>query len=117
CENGWITPLPSYIDHHAPPMPADPGPDATADVRAAYEQQLVETYAVRAALTNAVYPCKTCRPEAFHRWAQGHYSAGHDPAGCAQCVQARKGSLTVEEIIDSAPVEPVRVPNSSDDDD
>lgn len=115
CDNGWITPLPSYIDAYAPTPPADPGPDAGPAVLAAYDRQVIDVAARRASLGTDVYPCKTCQPRQFHRWAQGHYRPGHDPSACAQCIEVRKGSPTLDEIIDAAP-RPEPVPNTPDDD-
>ena len=116
CEGGWVHVLPSYVDAHSPTRPADPGPDCTPEVRAAFDALMVDYDATRAALAESVYPCKVCRPRSFHRWVQGHYAAGHDPSGCAQCVEARRGRLTLEEIIDSAPPVLTAVTNTPDDD-
>lgn len=44
----------------------------------------------RAAL-NTVYPCPTCRPNQFHRWRHGCYTANHQRKRCRLCIEADKG--------------------------
>lgn len=98
CENGWVSPPPSYIDHYSP-LPTRPDPDASPGVVAEFEKLLVEVNARRAAHENTVYPCKTCRPAAFYRWAGGHFAVGHDASDCSQCVDVRRQRLDLADLI------------------
>jgi hypothetical protein len=95
CDNGWIAPTEAYVQHHAP-MPADPGPDASHAVITEYEIVAARAEASQAAHRNDVYPCKTCRPEAFFRWAGRHYEAGHDPKSCEMCVDVHRARGPVD---------------------
>ena len=90
CENGWVTPLPNYVDQYAP-WPADPPDGASAELLAAHAELVEKVRVQRASHSNDVYPCKTCRPSQFHRWAQGHYKVGHDPSRCGQCQDVHRG--------------------------
>lgn len=90
CENGWVTPLPNYVDQWAP-WPAVPPVDAGPEVMAAHAELVEQVRVRRASFSTDVYPCKTCRPATFHRWAQGHYKLGHDPARCGQCQDVHRG--------------------------
>lgn len=45
----------------------------------------VDEPVVRAALLNTVYPCKTCQPTLFYRWAGRHLDSDHDRQSCVEC--------------------------------
>lgn len=73
CDGGWRWVQLPYAEHLAAK------PDGTVD------------HATLAAFLNSVYPCRTCHPAAFYRWAEGHFARDHDAAACDDCRDAAKG--------------------------
>lgn len=63
---------------------------------------------VIAALLNTVYPCRNCRPDAFYRWANQHWSPDHDVAACQDCADAHGGRrrARAHQAITSRPTAP-----------
>lgn len=49
CDGGWVAVAESYVERVGKVQPE--------------------------AAANTVYPCRECRPDAFLRWAEGHYRA------------------------------------------
>lgn len=50
-----------------------------------------ESDAYKAALSaarNTVYPCRTCQPDRYYRWADHHLDGNHDRSACVECIQA-----------------------------
>lgn len=89
CDHGWVTVLPSYADRHAPQQPsADVWDRMSAKERETWE---TNTAAAWLALSETVYPCRMCQPDAFYRWVQGHWSSDHDRDRCEIC-QEEAGS-------------------------
>jgi hypothetical protein len=75
CSRGWVTVDERYVDRVLPVD--DSAPDAAQAILTAR----------RAAIADAVYPCHSCQPAVFDRWAAGHYRSGHY---CDLCSAARK---------------------------
>lgn len=86
CDAGWRTVQPSYADHLYPAPTLDEMAGLTEADQFVLLQQ-IETK--RAGAARSVYPCRRCNPTAFYRWAAGHWSADHDPGGCADCMTAQ----------------------------
>lgn len=40
------------------------------------------------------FPCRTCRPVQFVRWAGGHFDSGHDRDRCPECIAAATSGST-----------------------
>lgn len=90
CEGtGWRRVLPTYAEHMYPSPAADLLGAQLGE--AAFAELVRQTDMKRAAAVNTVYPCRTCRPNQFYRWANGHYGAEHDADRCPQCVATRRG--------------------------
>lgn len=66
-------------------MAASANPVTPEDDPSKYEG-LVATF------LNTVYPCRTCNPSLFFRWAGGHLAADHDRDACGECIEAGSGS-------------------------
>lgn len=88
CEGvGWRRVLPEYAARMFPMPEATlehPVDQATLEMLQALVQER------REAAEATSYPCRTCRPSQFYRWAGGHYSPDH-PDWCPQCLALRRG--------------------------
>lgn len=84
CDRGWRTVGPGYVEQHAP-WPAPPELGATPEQVAYYELAMVRCELRRKTLAETIYPCKTCNPRLFFRWAKGCLKPGHNATDCDLC--------------------------------
>lgn len=71
CDAGWVTVSERYVNRMFP-VKHDPEEEA---------RQVV----LRAQELSTVYPCKTCKPTEFHRWAGKHWEPDHEWWACEDC--------------------------------
>lgn len=102
---GWRTVLPSYAEHMYPMPMATLTDPLDAQALAVLQEATAER---RAAAANTIYPCRTCRPQQFYRWANGHFTPEHDSDRCPQCSAIRRGK---EPPMDDGPPRPAARPD------
>lgn len=88
----WIEVSQNYADRLFPDPPAptlaDMAEGDAARAQVDYTAACAHQQERRAAAVKSCYPCRECAPAQFWRWVEGHYVAGHDPAGCDDCIEA-----------------------------
>jgi hypothetical protein len=75
CDHGWRYASPRYVEGLFPITLS------MSDEQRAAAQRRRDTYAG----TEFVFPCETCRPEQFERWANGCLAPEHRASRCALC--------------------------------
>lgn len=99
CDDGWVGVTAAY--------PLQLVPDRDLSVVADEHHGAVVDAIKRARwyASRSVYPCKSCRPELFYRWAGGHLDRRHDPGTCDECIEltGRRPSLRRSEPVRSDP--------------
>lgn len=93
CEHGWVQVQPAYAVHQYPDPTMEQLDGLTAG-EAAVVWATVE--ANRAAALKSVYPCRRCNRAMFFRWAGGHFTFGHDPLRCDECIEAMGGKRAAQ---------------------
>lgn len=105
CEDGWVTVKDGYALHLYP----DPDPIRMSALDPEVVEQIHDELRLkRAAAANSVYPCRTCNPSLFFRWAGGHFKLGHDYAHCDECIEflggRRKAARAIQHLPEQTPV-------------
>ncbi len=82
--DGWIQVGEAYVDQWAGPPPSIP--EGETEFERLVFEEIHRTYrALRAAYAASSYPCPSCQPIQFDRWAGDHWGRYHDRAGCTDC--------------------------------
>ena len=92
---GWRTVPPEYVarmvrvlERRPVQIPARAGEPVEAHAArqiAAQDARDREVARMERSHAESVTPCPHCRPRSAARWAEGHWSPGHDRAGCVDC--------------------------------
>lgn len=100
CDSsGWRRVTTKYAEHQANTKHPAPEDRERTDAEQRLWRSAYET------ARNTVYPCKTCQPSVFWRWANGHFDPQHDRAACPECTTP-KGAKRSQRAIDRPPPPP-----------
>lgn len=82
--SGWIQVGDAYVDQWAGRPPSIPEGETVLE-RSIFEEIHRAYRALRAAFGQSSYPCPSCMPIQFDRWAGDHWGRYHDRGGCDDC--------------------------------